>query len=107
MADPRAMKRMWRTLRPRFRMASEVFSTAPIAPEAVLLLTVETVLPVRILLSKGACCMRIPSRHWEGDRYPADHGSRSCDGAHGALLSLIPDWAGGGKSPIAAVRGPV
>src|SRR5688572_7897604 len=101
------MKRMWRTLRPRFRMASVVFSTAPMAPEAVLLLSVEAVLPVRILLSKGACCMRIPSRHWEGDRYPADHGSRSCDGAHGALLSLIPDWTGGRKPPVSGRMPPV
>src|SRR5688500_5191016 len=97
------MKRMWRTLRPRFRMASVVFSTAPMAPEAVLLLSVEAVLPVWILLSKRAYCMRIPARHWEGDRYPADHGSRSCDGAHGALLSLIPDGKGGRKRPFPAV----
>src|SRR6476660_2981710 len=80
------MKRMWRTLSPRLRTESTA------APAAV------TALPVPASAGAGfvavwACCMRIPSRHWEGDRYPADHVRPCCEESHGNLVSLISDCA--------------
>src|ERR1700694_5232072 len=89
------MKRMWRTLSPRLSTVSTaaltVFPAAAVFPAGAGFVAV------------WACCMRIPSRHWEGDRYPADHVPRRCDEAHGEFVSLISDCGTGGGVRAAAV----
>jgi hypothetical protein len=113
MAEPNAMKRMWRTLRPRFSTVSTADPTAvSTALRAVPTAAAAAVRPVgwsEVLSAVGpsgaavsvvvwACCMPIPSRHWEGDRYPAHHVREGCDEAHGVLLSLISDCAASGPA---------
>ncbi|MCY1231236.1 hypothetical protein D9M72_436760 [compost metagenome] len=94
MADPKAMKRMWRTLSPRFRTASTAVPAAartvpPAVPGAVVVFS--GAVCSAVLAAVGACCMRIPSRHWEGDRHPADHFRGLRDESHGGLVSFISD----------------
>src|SRR6478752_8147331 len=77
MAEPRAMKRMCRTLRPRLRTC----------PTTAAGFCVSTGLWVRV----GVGCIEVPSRLWEGSRYPADHFRPLRDEAHGGLVSSVPD----------------
>src|SRR4051794_25900805 len=88
------MNRIWRTFSPLLRTESTAALTAVTAPPLPAAAGVGWV-------SVWACCMRIPSRHWEGDRYPADHVRRGCDEFHGNSVSLMPDSAAyaGRRSP--------
>src|SRR6478672_3334053 len=100
MAEPSAMKRMWRTLRPRLSTVSTAVRAFPTAvPAAVRPVGLSEVLSAVVLSGATvsavdwACCMPIPSRHWEGDRYPAHHVRRRCDETHRTFVSLISDDA--------------